>query len=145
MGDTWSARDLPVLRAIVEIYDSTGRENIRTRDIVSATGFDVETVQRAVRALHREPYLVGGTESSQQGYVFVGIPTGDALRVAGLWPTPEAQLERLITALARAADDEERPEEERGKLRQAATWLGSFASQVAIGALGGAGGNMLSG
>ena len=144
MEDTWSTRDLPVLKAIVEIYDSTGRTNIRPTDITSPTGFDEETVQRAVRALYTEPYLIDGMESSQPGYVFVGIPTTGALRVVGAWPTPESQLDRLIAALTSAAEDEERPEDERSKFKQAALWLGSFASQVAIGALGGAGGNILS-
>jgi hypothetical protein len=83
--------------------------------------------------------------SWQSGYLAVGAPTSNALRGAGAWPTPENLLERLITALEQAGDDQTRPDEERSKLQSAAAWLGSFASQVAIGALGGAGGTMLSG
>ena len=75
----------------------------------------------------------------------VGPPTGDALRVAGAWPSRENLLERLITALESAADDELREPDERNKLKQAATWLASFGSQIAISALGGAAGNVLSG
>lgn len=75
----------------------------------------------------------------------VGPPTGHALRVAGAWPSPDTLLERLIAALETAAADEMRPPEERSKLKQAAAWLGSVGSQVAIAALGGAGGNLLSG
>lgn len=74
----------------------------------------------------------------------VGPPTSAALRGAGQWPTPEAQLDRLIAALSAAADDEERPDEERNRFRQAAGWLGGAASQVATAALGGAGGTWLS-
>jgi hypothetical protein len=77
--------------------------------------------------------------------IMVGPPTADALRVAGAWPSPKQLLQRLISALETAADDETRAAEERTKFRQAAAYLGSFATQVAIGALGGAGGNILSG
>jgi len=64
---------------------------------------------------------------------------------AGAWPSPKQLLQRLISALETAADDETRAAEEQSKFRQAAAYLGSFATQVAIGALGGADGNILSG
>jgi hypothetical protein len=54
-------------------------------------------------------------------------------------------LQRLISALETAADDDTRADEERSKFRQVAAYLGSFATQVAIGALGGAGGIVLTG
>jgi hypothetical protein len=142
--DKWLSRDLPVLQAIVEIYDSTGQP-VKSAEIEAKTGMDKETVQRAIRALYTEPYMRPISGSFGGGYIRVGAPTGDALRVAGAWPTPENLLDRLITALEQAGDDQTRPDEERGKLHQAAVWLGSFASQVAIGALGGAGGNIISG
>jgi hypothetical protein len=44
--------------------------------------------------------------------------------------------ERLITALESAADDSARPEEERGRFRQAARMLAGLGCQVAVGALG---------
>ena len=50
------SRDLPVLHAIVEIYDSTGR-NVKAADIAAKTGMVKETVQRAIRALYTEPYM----------------------------------------------------------------------------------------
>ena len=76
--------------------------------------------------------------------MMVGPPTGDALRVAGAWPSPENLLERLIAALQDAAKDETREPEERSKLKQAASVIGSLATQLAINALGGAAGNVLS-
>ncbi|MGW0037504.1 hypothetical protein [Gordonia sp. NPDC003376] len=85
-------------------------------------------------------------ESDYDGGVYIaGPPTDEAFRVAGMWPSPETQLERLIAALQTAADDDTRPDEERNRFRQAAAWLGTTASAIAIGALGGAGGNMLTG
>ncbi|MDV3215254.1 LexA family transcriptional regulator [Mycobacterium avium] len=142
MADTWQSLDLPVLRAAVELYDQTGR-NPSAAELGAATGFDNDTVQRALRALYREPYFEKGMDTWGGGILAVGPPTSAALRVAGQWPTPEAQLDHLVAALLAAADDEERPEEERGRFKQAALWLGGTASKIAIGALSGAGGTWL--
>jgi hypothetical protein len=46
--------------------------------------------------------------------------------------------------LENAANDEQREPEVRSKLKQAASVLGSLATQLAINALGGAAGNVLS-
>jgi hypothetical protein len=144
--DTWTTRDLPVLRAVVDTYEETGDYLTRASDIEAATGLDADTVQRAIRKLNTQPsFFEKVLDTAQGGIVMVGPPTGDALRVAGAWPSPENLLERLIAALESAANDETREPDERSKLRQAASYLGSFASQVAIGALSGAGGNLLNG
>jgi hypothetical protein len=140
---TWTNRDLPVLKAVVEIYDQTG--HVRASDVERALGLDRDTVQRALRALYTAPYFEEGTATASGDYVFVGPPTGDAYRVAGKWPTPENMLERLIAALEAAGDDETVAEPERSKLKQIALGLRGAAYQVAIGALSGAGGHMLSG
>ena len=141
--DTWFSRDLPVLDAIVGIHEQTGRDMIRAEAVVSATGFDRDTVVRAVRALHSGGYLVGGKGSAQMAFLFVGAPTGAARQAVGAWPTPERQLDRLIDALTSAVDDDTRPEEERSKLKQVLLGLKGAGYQIAIGALGGAAGNLL--
>jgi hypothetical protein len=56
----------------------------------------------------------------------------------------EGLLDRVITAFEAAADDETRAEPERSKFKQFPEWLPGAAAQVAIQALGGAGGHMLS-
>lgn len=142
--DTWHNRDLPVLKAAVEIYDQKGR-NPSAAELETATAFDDRTVQRALRALYREPYFEEGITAWGGDILAVGPPTSSALRVAGLWPTPEAQLERMVAALEAAANDEGRDDEERSRFRQAILALRGTAYQVAIGALGGAGGNMITG
>lgn len=144
MVDTWESRDLPVLKAAVQLYDEKGRPS-RATDIERATGFDKDTVQRALRALYSEPFFERGVESSGNQIIIVGNPTSAALRVAGQWPSPEALLDRLLAALQAAADDEDRPEEERSKFKQAILTLRGAAWQVALGALSGAGGNLLTG
>jgi hypothetical protein len=143
---TWNQRDLPVLRAVVDIYEETGHYLTRASAIEAATGLDADTVQRALRRLNTQPsFFEKVTEVSGGTIIMVGPPTGNALRVAGAWPSPEQLLDRLIAALDSAANDDEREPAERSKFKQAAAYLGSFASHVAIGALGGAGGNLLSG
>jgi hypothetical protein len=144
MTDTWTTRDLPVLRAAVEIYDRTGR-NPGAGELGAACGFDNDTVQRALRALYREPFFEEGMEAWSGDILAVGPPTSAALRIVGQWPSPEVQLERLVAAFEAVAADESRPEEERGRAQKVGLWLTGALSQVAIGALGGAGGNILTG
>jgi hypothetical protein len=142
MEDTWETRDLPVLRAAVELYEQNGGGGVAPSAIAARLCTDEETVQRSLDAL--VPYFEGGLRGDDQ-VVSTGRPTSEARRAVGAWPSPEAQLERLIAALEAAANDESRDEEERSRFKQAALWLGGAASQVAIGALSGAGGNMLTG
>jgi hypothetical protein len=143
--DTWSERDLPVLRAVVDIYEQTGRKVIRLGELAKATGFDEDTVTRAARVLNREPYFELKGEFFGGGFIGVGAPTSDALRTAGQWPSAETMLERLISALELSSDDDELPDEERTKRKRAAAWLRTTMYQVAVNALGGAGGNLITG
>lgn len=144
MADTWQSRDLPVLKAVVDLYEETGR-GPRVTDVVAKVGFDEGTVERALRALYTEPYFEKAMGTAQKEFIAVGAPTSAALRIAGQWPTPEGQLERLIAAFEAVAADDTRPEEERSRAAKVGLWLTGALSQVAIGALGGAGGNMLTG
>ena len=135
-----------MLQAVVDIYDDSGAYLTRATAVERRTGLDHDTVQRALRRLNSGPsYFEKVVDASGGEIIMVGPPTADALRVAGAWPSPEQLLQRLITALETAADDDTRAPEERSKFKQAAAYLGSFATQVAIGALGGAGGNVLGG
>jgi hypothetical protein len=77
--------------------------------------------------------------------MIVGEPTADGLRAAGNWPSPEGLVDRLIAALELAADDESRPEEERTRLQKLVLGFKGVGYQVAIGAMGGAGGNLMTG
>lgn len=143
--DTWVTRDLPVLRAIVDLYEEDG-DQISIRAIERRSGMDGDTVQRALRRLMTRPSFLGDVTNTAQGIiVYIEAPTADALRVAGAWPSPETMVERLVAALEDAAADDGRPDEQRSKLKQLAVGVRSVGYQVAIGALGGAGGNLLTG
>lgn len=142
--ETWVNRDLPVLRAAVELWEESGR-GPRATAIERATGFDADTVQRALRTLYTEPYFRETSTASGGHRILVGAPTSAALRAVGQWPTPEGLLDRLLAAFEAAADDEARPDEERSRFKKAAAAFGGVVSQVAINTFGSAGGNLLTG
>ena len=145
-SDTWTNRDLPVLRAIVDLFEEEEDDGgIKPWDIQQRTRFDEETVRKALRSLNRQPYFEDAQVISSGEIWMVGAPTAEALRVAGQWPSPEVLLNRLIAELQRASEDEDVPEEERSKLKQIAAFLGTSAWQLALSALGGAGGNIIAG
>ena len=132
------------ISAVVDISDPTGGP-VDVDDIQAAVGFDARTVQRALRALNTEPFFRDVSAIPSGDIWAVSATTGSALRVAGAWPSSEALLEGLVDALELAAGDQARESEERSKFRTLAVGLRSFATQVAIGALSGAGGNLLAG
>jgi hypothetical protein len=144
--DTWTTRDLPVLRAIVDLFEEEEDEGgIQPWQIQQRSGFDEATVQKALRTLNRQPYFEDAQVIANGEIWMVGAPTAEALRVVGQWPSPEALLNRLIAELQHAAEDEGLPDEERSKLKQTAAFLGTTAWQLALNAMGGVGGNMITG
>lgn len=98
MPDTWLERDLPVLKAAVEVFEREG-DPMDAYDIAATAQLDPDTVQRALRALSTEPFFGKGQETANGDILWVGKPTGQALRVSGQWPSPETLLDRLIVAL----------------------------------------------
>lgn len=145
--DTWTNRDLPVLKAVVDIFECGDDDNIEPGEIARRTGLDDDSVQRALRALYKHPYLdpESGMSDVSGQVLFAGEPTGDGLRAAENWPSPQAIIDRLVAALEAASEDETRSTDDRGLLKKTALTLRGAAYQVAIGALGGAGGNIIAG
>ncbi|TYC05679.1 hypothetical protein FXF53_04495 [Micromonospora sp. WP24] len=132
VNPTWEERDLPVLRAAVELYEETGRA-MRVSDIVARSEFDEGVVQAALRAVApaEPPFFTSIKGSFGGGFFLVGAPTPEARRAVGLWPTPENLADRLVQAMAQAADREPDPEK-RGWLRKTADWLGSAGRDIAV-------------
>lgn len=121
-----------MLRAIVDIYEVTGSP-MGPDAIESATGFEADTVQAALRALGSEdPPFVTKLERVMTGdIIFIGAPTGHARRAVGAWPTPESIADRLVSALDEAAEREPDPER-KGWLRKTAAYLGSAGRDLAV-------------
>jgi RIO-like serine/threonine protein kinase len=93
--DTWTTRDLPVLRAVVDIWDRTG-DVVDADDVKRVVGLDKNTVQRALRALNTEPFFRDVTEVASGEIWMIGAPTGDALRV--LTATEDADVAVMVGA-----------------------------------------------
>lgn len=131
MEDTWVDRDLPVLDVIVRLLDA-GSFMVTVRDIAAETGFEPETVDRAISALEG-PFVV-----EYEQFATAGNPnpwrvrkvTAAARQAVGQWPTPESLVERFAEAFGNAAEEE--PDTERkGRLREVAAFLGSTGRGVA--------------
>jgi hypothetical protein len=133
MEETWTRRDFPVLRALVEHFDAPDAVRMDLEEIEAATGLSDDAVKRALRALDEaEPPYIRGIRVGQTTYpvVVTGV-TERARRQTSQWPTPEKLVDRLVTALSAAADDEPDPERQ-GKLRSTAMLLGGTLRDVAV-------------
>ncbi|MDG4667964.1 hypothetical protein [Mycobacterium sp. 236(2023)] len=135
---SWELRDLPVLKAAVEFNVETDRAP-SPRLLERATGFDRDTVRRALRALHCEPFFVGTTTKANGEVDYLGKPTGAALRVTKKWPSPEGQLAQLIAAFEAVAADESQPAEKRSRAATMALWASSMFSDLLCTIVGGVG------
>lgn len=129
---TWEIRELPVLEAIVRLYDETG--TLMSPHMIGATaGLSEDDVQKALRALKHDdpPYITKMTAQGNGDIYLVGAPTGHARRVVGAWPTPEGLADRIIDALNDAADNES-DEAKKGKLRRGAEAVAGVGRDVLV-------------
>ena len=132
--DTWATRDLPVLKAVVELFDG-GEWRVGGAQVAERTGLAEDVVQRAFFALANEdPPLFKYIDTSslagpEIGWVYE--PSGEARRRVGAWPTPESLADRLVQAMDQVAESEP-DEEKRSKLRNAAVYLGSAGRDMLV-------------
>lgn len=114
MESTWEARDLLVLKAVVEIEEETGSYAL-INDIATRTGIAGDQVERSVGALSREdPKLfsvIDASSASRTIFMGAGDATGEARRRVGAWPTPDSLADRIIAALEDTAANGESEEE----------------------------------
>ncbi len=105
LPDTWFRRDLPVLRAVARLVDGPEHGgNPYLGQVVPASGLPKPDVLAAARALAGAGYVEVLTTYSGEIVRFTGI-SPEARRLAGLWPTPQSEWERLVEQLtARAAN-----------------------------------------
>jgi hypothetical protein len=105
LDDVWFTRDLPVLRAVARLVDQPQHGGAPyLGQVVPASGLPKPEVQAAARALASAGYVEVLTTYSGEIVRFTGI-SPEARRLAGLWPTPQGEWERLLEQLAlRAAN-----------------------------------------
>jgi hypothetical protein len=140
MTDMWYQRDLPVLQAIVQLKDENPGQPIPRKQVEGATGFDADTVRRAVHSLADEPYIE--TDGSLADFhEYIKRANGNGKRAAEFWPTPDSFTTTVRDAILQAAEQESDPEK-RTKLKALGAWLAEGGRDVVTGvisaAIGGA-------
>ena len=99
LADTWFTRDLPVLRAIARLIDEPPHGSAPYLGaVVPASGLPRPQVVGAANALVTAGYVEALTNHAGEIVRFVAL-SGEARRLAGLWPTPQSEWERLLEQL----------------------------------------------
>jgi hypothetical protein len=115
--DTWFGRDLRVLDAVVQLFDSQAFAHPPASDIADRAELDLEQVLIALRALQQAglvavTFTMGGGRNSH-----VDAIDGRARQLVGAWPSAESIADRLVTELEHRADTAT-SKEERGRWRR---------------------------
>jgi len=110
LPDVWFTRDLPVLRAIARLVDDSahGSSPYLLGSVVPASGLPKAEVIAAAKALVSAGYAEALTNHAGEIVRITGI-SAEARRLAGLWPTPQGEWDRLaeqVTARAEHAPTE---------------------------------------
>jgi hypothetical protein len=105
LPDVWFTRDLPVLRAIARLVDEPkhGGSPYLLGSVVPASGLPKADVIAAAKALASAGYVEPLTNHAGD-IVRITAISGEARRLAGLWPTPQGEWERLLEQLALRAE-----------------------------------------
>jgi hypothetical protein len=128
--DTWVARDMPVLKSVVELLGHSYM--VTVSDIAERTGLELAEVARSLDAM--DPTYLDFRKTETGGdptFWYVNKVTPEARQAVGQWPTPEGLIDRLVQAFSDAADREE-DAERHYQLRQAAGLLGETLHDVAV-------------
>jgi hypothetical protein len=138
LPDTWFTRDLPVLRAIARLVDEPqhGGSPYLLGAVVPASGLPKAEVIAAAKALVSAGYAQALTNHAGDIVRFTGI-SAEARRLAGLWPTPQGEWDRLLEQLtARAEQAPTDVERQRWRaFADAATAVGPDAGALLMSAL----------
>lgn len=131
---TWATRELPILRAALQRVDA-GNDLPELEEIRQDAGVkDVTQFRVAVRALHDAGYLKvlftgGWTPDSAAGNVEQVYER--TRRELGSWPAADDVVDRLVAALAAAAEQAEDPER-KSKFRAASEALAGMARDITV-------------
>jgi len=104
LPDVWFTRDLPVLRAIARLVDASehGNSPYLLGSVVPASGLPKAQVIAAAQALATAGYIEPLTNHSGD-IVRITAISAEARRLAGLWPTPQGEWDRLLEQLSARA------------------------------------------
>ncbi|WP_132301640.1 hypothetical protein [Kribbella sp. VKM Ac-2568] len=131
-NDTWHSRDLPVLRATVQLCEvDVDRQGARLGEIAAAAQLSEDDTLLALRLLESDGLIQVSWMNPARAARVLGV-TGEAMRRVGRWPTPEAAYDRLIKALEAIAESEEQPPEERSRARKVLAAVGGASREFGI-------------
>lgn len=130
---TWTARDLPVLRVLVamfEVADAERSKVVRPGELPVLTGLSESDVKEALRATDRAdpPYIICVEADLSYPIAVVGV-TERALRVVGQWPVSDDAADAIIAALSDAAEHE-LDKEKQSALRRTAPFIAGAGREV---------------
>ena len=138
LESTWPTRELPILQAALRRLDA-GDIFPTLEEIRAEVGLDVAQMRAGVDALESAspPYMEVSNAWGNPNHVggHVSRVSERARRELGTWPSAESVVDRLVAALAEAADAEQESER-RTKIRAAAEAVGGFLRDVAVQAVG---------
>ena len=105
LPDTWFTRDLPQLRANARRVDAPehGGSPYLLGAVVPASGLPKAEVVVAAKALASAGYIEPLTNHAGD-IVRITAISAEARRLAGLWPTPQGEWDRLLEQLAARAE-----------------------------------------
>lgn len=131
----WHDRDLPFLVELVRLLDVDPTGRVATQDVVNSLGWETDDGLRARKDLLRDGLAVTPPAPSRGGPEWLPLEvTGEALRLASVWPTPESALDQMIAALEQIAEHTE-DEDTRTKTRKAIDAFSGGSKHVALAAI----------
>lgn len=107
MRDIWTTRDLPVLRAYVELENADDDISNANDDVAAELGMTLDELDRSLSKLDQAEYI--HTRATFGGVYVTGV-TERRLREVGAWPSEQTALDRMLEALesiAEHTDDED--------------------------------------
>jgi hypothetical protein len=135
LPETWSRRELPILRAALLRLEA-GADYADLDEVRNELGLTATDMRQAVEGLATAspPYIDaelhnGWDGTRSPGSIDTVLERGR--RELGTWPTPERLVDEIARALETAAAETAEPEQ-RSRLQAAAGALTGFARDVAV-------------
>jgi transcription initiation factor IIE alpha subunit len=136
LPDRWFSVDRPVLRAMVEAATVTGQHPHQAAgEEIARLGLDRNELGASLRRLKSDRYITAERKRDDPGdrFIIASGVTAKALRMFGVYPSAETELERLRAIIEE--EIERAPEEEKGKLIALRDALRDMGERVAVGVL----------
>ena len=129
LTDQWPDRDLRVLLAVATELEREPWQSLKPEAIAEATGLSHQDVARALVALDPTYISVNWIKGMHEPWGIVHEITDEGRRAVGLWPSPEAGVERLLAALDKMIEQTQN-EDERGRWQKFRDHVAANGAQV---------------